>query len=46
MAWTNETKHDMDPDFLLQEDTYYILLEDGFKILLDQSVVWDFLNKN
>lgn len=36
----------MDPDFLLQEDSAYILLENGFKILLDQSQVWDYLDKS
>ena len=42
MAWTNDEKesstYDNGVGYLLQEDAlYYILLEDGGKIILDQS---------
>jgi len=33
----NSSSFDDGVDFLLKEDTYFLLLEDGYKIVLDQS---------
>ena len=48
MSWTNDTigsgsyskdtKPSLSDSFLLKEDTFYLLLESGFKILLQNSV--------
>ena len=45
-TWTKETKHEMDLDFLLQEISGFILQENGFKIMLNDSEGWDFIQKN
>lgn len=45
-TWTGETKHELDLDFLLQEISGFILQENGYKILLNQSESWDFNEKH
>lgn len=45
-TFTNQTKNIMGLIFLLKEDTDFILLEDGFKIILNQSMTFDNLSKN
>ena len=40
MAWTNATKPSSENTYLLMEDGYYLLQEDGSKIVLTRSADW------
>jgi hypothetical protein len=39
-TWTNEIKPASDNSFLLKEDTFFLLLETGDKIVLTRSLEW------
>lgn len=44
-TWTNLTKH-LALAFLLKEDGFFLLLETGDKIILEQSNAWTNQTKN
>ena len=39
-TWTNETKTSDEDSFLLKEDSFFLLLENGFKIVLKYANSW------
>ena len=40
MSYINDTKPSAINDFLLKEDSFYLLLEDGSKIVLNYGDIW------
>jgi hypothetical protein len=46
MAWTEQSKSSMAEGFLLQELGFYILQENGGKIILQEVQEWTFQTKH
>ena len=45
MSWTNTSKPSTEDSFLLKEDSFYLLLETGDKIVLSYGLTWTNDNK-